>query len=130
VTVLYGYRTLISELLKVRFEGQVVVEGLDIGRQNLAALGDVNGGVTLCAELSAHVSSMRTMSGKNYWRISSGFGGASRGGGVTKVGVDGGVNSGCRGALKGMQCLPARVQVQAQVQAPRAVRSGDGCWPL
>ena len=35
--------TLVGELVKVWLEGQVIVEGLDIGRQNLAAFGDVNG---------------------------------------------------------------------------------------
>ena len=74
------------------------MERLDIGRQHFAAFGNVNGGIALGAKVSAHAASMGTVAhwcGGGLWGDS---GSASRGG-VLEVSVDGGVNSGCRGAL-------------------------------
>lgn len=60
--ILNGHGALVGELLKVGLEGQVIVERLDIGRQHLAAFGDVDGGVALCAKVLAHGSSVRAVS--------------------------------------------------------------------
>jgi hypothetical protein len=98
------------------------VNWLDIGRQHFAAFGNVNGRVSLCAKVLAHVSSMRAISEGNSGSVSGRRERAARRRVPQQVRVYGGVNNGCRGAALGrVQKGPARVHVQ-----PTAGRGGDG----
>jgi hypothetical protein len=72
--LLDGDGALVGELFKIRLQGEVVVEGLDVGGQHLAGLGDVHGARGVVgAGVSAHVSAVGTVSDGN-------------GGGVTERG--------------------------------------------
>jgi hypothetical protein len=86
--LLDGDGALVGKLGKVWLQRQVIVNRLDIDRQHLTALGDVNGRVALGAKVLAHVSSMGTVPHSDKGRVSGGWRGAERwcrrGSGVTR----------------------------------------------
>lgn len=71
--VLDGDGALVGEVGKVGLECQVVVDGLDVGGQHLATLGDVDGRVALCAEVLAHISSVGTVPCGDKGRVTGGW---------------------------------------------------------
>ena len=101
--ILNGDSALVSEVDKVWLQSQVIVQGLDIGRQHLTAFGNVNGRLPFSAEVFAHASSVRAvpdgdggrMSDEQRWRRAKRC--------VLQRGKSSGVSSTGRGARERVQ---------------------------
>ena len=101
--ILDGDGALVGEVAKVWLQRQVIVHGLDIGRQHLTAFCDINGRLPFSAEVFAHASSVRAVPDRDGGRMSEGQRWTRARRCVLQLGEGSGVSSAGRGARERVQ---------------------------